>query len=218
MGKAKEKSAESADLHKKAFGERLEMFIDSLDLSITDFANKLGLSYYKVLGYKLGRSDPNTEFLKQLKDRFPQVDLTWLITGERETAGVSESETLRVPIVHEIHAGIPTLGFGDQEILGYLSVSGVKDRDLFALRIKGASMEPEIAEGDYAVCSQHREFINGKVYAVVVEDSEATLKQVWKKEGGYELVARNPEFRTQFIEAEKMIKLYRVIEVVKKYL
>jgi repressor LexA len=218
MGKLEEKMADSADLHKKSLGERLEKFIDSLDLSVTDFAKKLGLSYDKVLGYKLGRSDPNTEFLKLLKARFPQVDLTWIITGEKEIGIASDEVTSNVPILHDINAGIATLGFGDQEILGYLAVSGFKDRDLFALRIKGASMEPEISDGDFAICSPYREFINGKIYAVVVGDSEATLKQVWKKEGGFELVARNPEFRTQFVETEKMIKLYRVIEVVKKYL
>ena len=113
-------------------------------------------------------------------------------------------------------AGDPTLGFSDLEKIGTMFTANTKDKDLFGLRVQGNSMEPEISEGDLVVCAPNKPFISGKIYVTVTEDSEATVKQVWRKEGGYELVARNPEFPTIHLSDEKVVKLLRVIEIIKK--
>ncbi len=75
----------------------------------------------------------------------------------------------------------------------------------------------KISEGDLVVCAPMKPFISGKIYVIVTDDSEATVKQVWRKEGGYELVARNPEFATIHLPDEKVMKLIRVVEITRKY-
>ena len=103
------------------------------------------------------------------------------------------------------------------EKIGTMFTSNMNDKDLFSLRIRGSSMEPEISEGDLVVCAPNKPFVSGKVYVVVTDESEATVKQVWRKSNGYELVARNPEFPMLFLPDEKVIRLRRVIEVMRKY-
>jgi phage repressor protein C with HTH and peptisase S24 domain len=63
---------------------------------------------------------------------------------------------------------------------------------------------------------KHRCYIEA-FYVVITDESEATVKQVWKKESGYELVAFNPEHRNQFYPFEQIIRLIRVVEIQRTY-
>ncbi len=78
-------------------------------------------------------------------------------------------------------------------------------------------MSPEISAGDYALFVQDMQFENGKIYAVVAYDSEATLKKVYKTDGGWTLIPLNPKFQTMFVPDDKMIKMYKLVEVVRTY-
>jgi SOS-response transcriptional repressor LexA len=92
--------------------------------------------------------------------------------------------------------------------------SDVKGKNVFALRIKGDSMEPEFREGDVVIVNPHVEAKPGD-YVIVKNDAEkATFKQL--KKFGDALVLHPLNSKYEDIELKKGVK-YRIVgEVVKK--
>ncbi len=214
MSKTPQKSTKKAEIRLE-IGQRLREFYTGRGLKRKEFAESVGWEYDTLRSYEDGRAEPGGDFFGKLIEVYPDANVTYIVTGinskELTWAPVKE-----IPILHEVRAGMPIMGFGDEDIIGVTYTANTTDKDLFALRVKGDSMEPEISEGDIAVCAPHRPFVNGKLFIVVTQDSEATIKQVWKKEGGYGLVARNPEYPLIFIPDENIERLIRVIEIGKK--
>lgn len=196
-------------------GKRLREYYVTKGLKRKEFAESVGWEYDTLRSYEDGRAEPGGDFFKKLVEVYPDANVTYIITGINSSE-LTLAPVKEIPILHEVRAGMPIMGFSDEDIIGVTYTSNMTDKDLFALRVKGDSMEPEISEGDIAVCAPHRPFVNGKLFIVVTDDSEATIKQVWKKDGSYGLVARNPEYHLITLPEEKVIKLIRVIEIGKK--
>lgn len=196
-------------------GKRLTEFYTKKGLKRKEFALALGWEYDTLRSYEDARAEPGGDFFQKLVEVYPDVNVTYLITGI-ESDSLVYAPVSTVPIVHEVRAGSLIMGFSDEEIIGTTYTTNTTDKNLFALRVKGDSMEPEISEGDIAICAPLRSFVNGKLFVVVTTDSEATIKQVWKKEGGYGLVARNPEYPLIFVPDENIERLIRVVEITKK--
>lgn len=87
---------------------------------------------------------------------------------------------------------------------------------MFALRVRGDSMSPRMEDGDIVIVSPNRDFENNRIYAVVIEGDEHTLKTVSKADGGYMLIPFNtPKYPPMFIKDKHMVKLYRVVAMQK---
>lgn len=196
-------------------GNRLTKFYTGKGLKRKEFAELLGWEYDTLRSYEDGRAEPGGDFFKKLVEVYPDANVTYIMTGVEFTK-FAPLAVKELPILNEVRAGMPIMGFNDEDVIGVTYTSNMTDKDLFALKVKGDSMEPEISEGDIAVCAPHRPFVNGKLFIVVTDDSEATIKQVWKKDNSYGLVARNPEYPLITLPEEKVIKLIRVIQIVKK--
>ena len=195
-------------------GKRLREFYTQRGIKRKGFSDSIGWQYDTVRSYEEGRAEPGSDFYTDLLRVYPDADVIYIMTG---THPAPKIQLVEIPIIHEVKAGSPTLGFADLEKIGTMFTMNTKDKDLFALRVRGNSMEPEISEGDLIVCAPLKPFVSGKIYVIVTDESEATVKQVWRKEGGYELVARNPEYPTIFLADGKVIRLIRVVEVTRKY-
>lgn len=213
MAESPEKVAKRQENRKKV-GFRLKEFYTGLGIKRKAFSDSIGWQYDTVRAYEEGRAEPGSDFYTDVLRVYPGADVIYIITGAHP---VSNIELKEIPIVHDVKAGSPILGFADIEKIGTMFTMNTKDKDLFALRVQGNSMEPEISEGDLVVCAPLKPFVSGKIYVVVTDESEATVKQVWRKGGGYELVARNPEFPTTLLPDGKVIRLIRVVEVLRKY-
>jgi len=213
MGESPQKIAKRQENRKKV-GFRLTEFYSKLGLKRKAFSESIGWQYDTVRAYEEGRAEPGSDFYTDLLRVYPDADVIYIMTGSHPVAKI---ELREISIVHDVKAGDPTLGFADLEKIGTMFTMNTKDKDLFALRVQGNSMEPEISEGDLVVCAPLKPFVSGKIYVVVTDESEATVKQVWRKEGGYELVARNPEYPTIFLADGKVTRLIRVVEVTRKY-
>ncbi len=92
--------------------------------------------------------------------------------------------------------------------------SDVKGKSVFALRIKGDSMEPEFREGDVVIVNPHVEAKPGDYVVVKNDEEEATFKQL--KKFGDTLVLHPLNSKYEDIELKKGVK-YRIVgKVVKK--
>lgn len=192
-------------------GGRLEEFYLSKSFQRKGFAEFMGVSYDRVTKWVNDDNDPPSEFWRDIKEKFPDADVGYILTGIKGMLDMTRMP--RIPLLNEIPAGPINFHFADEAVLGYLITDNTKDKDLFALRVKGESMAPEINSGDAIVLAPHRPFVNGRVYAVITQGSEATVKRVFKEPGGYRLQPDNPEYESSSIQEKNVLRLIRVIEV-----
>lgn len=81
-----------------------------------------------------------------------------------------------------------------------------KPEKLFALQVKGDSMNKVILDGHYAILEKCEEPITGKIYAVIVDNENATLKRLHILDGGVilEPLSTNPEHERKTYEGEEV--------------
>ena len=62
--------------------ERIEQIIRAKNLTATEFAMKLGIQPSSVSHLLAGRNNPSLEFVKKLKETFPEYNLDWIVFGK----------------------------------------------------------------------------------------------------------------------------------------
>lgn len=107
--------------------------------------------------------------------------------------GLSDN-VVRVPLLGTVTAGMPILAV--EQIESYLPFSGefARDRDLFALRIRGDSMyNAGIFDGDIVFVEKISYAENGEIVVALIED-EATVKRFFKEKGHFRLQPENEDY------------------------
>lgn len=103
---------------------------------------------------------------------------------------VSEEETVKIPIVGRVVAGVPILA--EENIEGMVEISKKQDTGvMFGLRVYGKSMEPNIRENDLLIVRRQSDVENGDIAIVMINGDEATVKQVKKGKDGITLIGFN---------------------------
>ena len=93
----------------------------------------------------------------------------------------SRSESLDLPLVGTVQAGLPQLA--EEQIETYLAVDSslVKGKDSFLLRVRGESMiDAHIMPGDLVVVRPQPSAENGEIVVALIDD-EATLKRFYRE-------------------------------------
>jgi repressor LexA len=93
----------------------------------------------------------------------------------------SRSESLDLPLVGTVRAGLPQLA--EEQIEMYLAVDSslVKGKDSFLLRVRGESMiDAHIMPGDLVVVRPQPSAENGEIVVALIDD-EATLKRFYRE-------------------------------------
>ena len=124
---------------------RLHLRRKELGLSQEELAARLGTTKQVVSRYENGQRTPKVTVVEAFARRLG-VPLAALL-GE----AAAQSGALRVPVLGYVRAGIPLTAVED--VLDYEEVppSLAHLGELFALKIKGDSMEPRMLEGDVVI-------------------------------------------------------------------
>lgn len=121
--------------------------------------------------------------------RVPRRSRALVIQGAKSRSGL-----VRVPLLGSIAAGNPILALENVESTLEFPAQFFRGTELFALRVKGQSMElAGILGGDLAILDAAAEVASGGIGAVLIED-EATLKYVHRGSRSIVLKAANPAF------------------------
>ena len=76
-----------------------------------------------------------------------------------------------------------------------------KDRDVYALRVSGTSMiEDGIHDGDLVLVERRNHALNGEMVVAVLPGEEATLKRLYRENGGYRLQPANSQLRPVWVD------------------
>ena len=73
-------------------GHRLNQFIDSLDISKAEFSRETGLNYAHMFRIINGDGDPGFDTCSKISEAYPELSLTWLITGIGEMKNITREE------------------------------------------------------------------------------------------------------------------------------
>jgi repressor LexA len=128
------------------------------------------------------------------------IDYLLGIDHDQERPG----STLRIPVLGEVPAGQPIDAFEQVEEYLDLYPSFALYGELFGLRVKGHSMEPDIHNGDIVIVVKQDFIESGDIAVVRVNDTEVTVKKVKKLQDGIVLMPKNPAFEPVYFSNEQV--------------
>ena len=62
---------------------RIEKLIKSKKLSKSSFANEINVQRSSLAHFFSGRNKPSLDFFLKIKERYPETDLNWIISGKK---------------------------------------------------------------------------------------------------------------------------------------
>lgn len=188
------------------FGNVLKNLRVSKGLSQEELSNKFGVSTSTIGMYETNKREPNFDLLKEFANFF-NVSTDYLLEQIKKD-DLTNSDIVQIPLLGKIAAGYPTEMFAD--VIDYIDIPADMARgnkELFALKTKGKSMEPNFIEGDILIFEKTEDCENGQFCAVAVNGDDATFKKVTKTDAGIMLQPLNPAFETKFYTNDQIDSL-----------
>ena len=121
--------------------------------------------------------------------------------GSRGISLTQKSNSMPVPIVGTVRAGMPELA--TEDILGFCQIdtSWLKGHGNFILKVKGDSMcDAGIFNGDFAIIRPQQTAENGEIVVALI-DGEATLKRFYRENDHIRLQPENTSMQPILVRA-----------------
>lgn len=188
----------------------------STGLSQKKFGFIFGLSQNQVSNILSGKRGITPMLVKLLRLQL-NVNPKWLHDGVMPMfLESSENTEAQIPILADIPAG-PWENWIDSYAPGagddYIDVPEIKGRNLFGIRVKGDSMEPNLRERDILIIDPHKRFKHG--IAVVRHKWGYKIRLVKRSgSGSYMLWPTNIDYDEEEIYIEENTRLYVPVKVI----
>lgn len=171
------------------FGDKLRQAMNSAEINATELSEKTGISKSTISRYLSGGYIAKQRNLLKLS-RALHVNPKFLFSDAVEELDAN-LKVYRIPIVGKVVAGTPIDAI--ENITDYIRVTNpaAADGSYYALHVTGASMEPEMKEGDLVIVHKQDYFDSGDICIVRVNGNEATVKKVIKSDQGITLIGFN---------------------------
>lgn len=198
------------------FGDKLRQAMEKAEMNATELSEKTGISKSTISRYLSGGYIAKQRNLLKLS-RALHVDPKFLFSDAVEELDAN-LKVYKIPIVGKVVAGTPIDAI--ENITDYIRVTNpaAADGSYYALHVTGASMEPEMREGDLVIVHKQDYFDSGDICIVLVNGNEATVKKVVKSDQGLTLIGFNATvYPPHFYNARQVEELpVRVIGKVKQ--
>lgn len=165
-----------------------------------------GLTQQEVADY-IGLSQPQYSAWENGKSKIDHVSLeklAKLFGCTTDSLLIKSPKGVRIPVLGDVAAGIPIEAITDiidyEEIDEAMAASG----EHFGLRIKGASMEPRMLEGDVVIVRKQESAETGDTVVVLVNGDSATVKKIKYGPDGITLIPNNPSYDIQYYSADEV--------------
>jgi repressor LexA len=124
---------------------------------------------------------------------------------------------VELPLLGYIAAGAPIEALENVESIQVppdLTTRGTH----YVLRVKGDSMiEEHIEDGDFVIVRESAQADNGDMVVALVDGENATLKRLYRENGGIRLQPANPAMEPLHLPAERVLIRGVVVGVMRKY-
>lgn len=140
-----------------------------------------------------------------------------VVVDETPAPAVQDRRMRDVPVLGRIAAGTPILAAEQIDEIMPLPVELVGDGPVFLLEVKGDSMiDAGIHEGDLVAVHRQSDARDGEIVACLIDDEEATVKRLQRKDGKVYLHSENPAYEPMvFSDGVELIG--KVVSVLRRY-
>lgn len=198
------------------FGDKLRQAMEKAEMNATELSEKTGISKSTISRYLSGGYIAKQRNLLKLSLAL-HVEPKFLFPDAAQELD-ENLKVYRIPVVGKVVAGTPLDAI--ENITDYIRVTNpaAADGSYYALHVTGASMEPEMREGDLVIVHKQDYFDSGDICIVLVNGNEATVKKVIKSDQGITLIGFNATvYPPHFYNARQVEELpVRVIGKVKQ--
>lgn len=200
--------------------ERLMLFIKDKGLSQKRFeiAANLSNGYLNSL-----RHSPSSSKLQSILGAYPELNKTWLLTGDGDMYNIEESSNIVTVSPSE---GRPyynvdfKLGYdimvNDQTTIPHCFVSFPPNNVDCWCNAYGNSMAPTISSGDIVglkLIEDPSTLINGEIYAIVTSNGLRTIKRIHDNGTTFTITADNHDIPSQTIPKSVVTTVFQVMAV-----
>ena len=179
-------------------GERIKHRREELGLSQEELAHKLGYkSRSSINKIELDSRQRAQKHIKAIADALnttPSYIMGWDNEPPKQSA-------ICIPVLGRIAAGTFTDSVSD--IIDYTVIPESWHGDYFALKVRGSSMMPRIAEDDVLICKKQCEAESGDIVIAQEAHNDATVKKLVIMDNGISLQPFNPEYDPIFYTWEQ---------------
>lgn len=196
---------------------RIKTIRTELGIKQVDLAQRLNIRQNTLSNWETGKSEPDFAMLKKLAQEL-QTTADYLVGGPPP----EKDFRFLVPVLGDVAAGIPIEAITDIVDYEEIDTALARTGEFFGLRIKGASMEPRMREGDVVIVRQQDTADTGDTVVVLVNGNSATVKKIKYGQDGITLLPTNPAYDPMFYTAAEVENLPvrvigRVVELRAKY-
>ena len=211
--------------NKMILAKNIRHYMELNNKTRNEMCEALGVKYTTFADWINGKTYPRIDRIQQIAAYFGIEKSALLEDPDRlpkDAIPYQERPTQRVPIVGVVSCGTPLLA--EDNIEGYHETS-LQDmttgETYFWLRAKGNSMiNVGIHEGDLLLIRQQNDVDSGDIAVVAVNEDDATLKRVIKKENALILQPENPAYETKIFVGEEMESVHirgRLMKLEKRF-
>lgn len=193
-------------------GERIREAMRIRGMRQIDLSKRTGIAKGSISEYVNGKNDPKQVKMYLIAAAL-QVRPDWLMGLDvpMEVIPAFEPVTLhdsvKIPLLGRVAAGEPIYTEGNIEGEVYVDPELAKHGTLFALRVKGDSMTPQILDQDIIIVREQEEVDNGNIVVATVGTSEGCVKRLKKYANAISLVSVNPMYEPMYFPAEAVESL-----------
>ena len=204
--------------NKKVMGDNIQYYMDINKIERREFAKALGVPYSSLTDWINGNTYPRIDKIQRMADYF-HIEKSDLVESRNSS---KKTESIRIPVLGRIAAGIPLEMIEDIVDWEEVDAETAKQGEIFALKIKGNSMEPRIVDGDVVILHKQDDAESGDIVIATVNGDEATCKRLRKYKDGIELIPNNPAYAPMFFTNQEILTkpvriLGKVIELRGKF-
>lgn len=183
--------------------ERLKNARKAKGFTQEKLASLVSVSRQAYSTYETGTRDPDTRTLSQIALNL-NVSVDYLLGKIDQTQ--NESNHL-IPLLGTVPAGVPIEAIEDVEEYIDMYPRFVKHGELFALRVQGDSMEPDLRSSDIVIVEKQDFVDSGDIAVIRVNGEDVTVKRVKLTNKGLMLIPSNPAYDPVFFDVGQIASL-----------
>ena len=204
--------------------DRLVAFLKYKKMGQAKFEKAIGTSNGYVNSI---RSSMQPDKLKRIAELYPELNISWLIIGEKlggpmlkeekadkKRVDSTESSSVSLPLIpFDAVAGPGDPVYEDERVEDYYTVSEFQNSD-FLIRVKGDSMCPHFTGGDLLACKKIPMdrmcfFQWGRCYVIYTQSQGCMVKRIQPSEqkGWITCVSDNPKYAPFEVPMEDIVSV-----------
>lgn len=185
-------------------GERIRNLRLQKERTQKELAYYLSMSTANISDYENDKKQPPLKVLEKICNFF-NVQINDLLNND---SCDTEKNNIKVPVYGRIPAGLPMEAIEDVVEIEELPASmGGSDKEYFGLLVSGSSMSPKFLDGDIIICRKCQTCASGSPAVVMVNSSDAVLKNLIIEPDGILLEPINQAFPSMFYSKSEIENL-----------